>query len=148
MTSSSSSNSSSSSLSPKSSNQSTLGMTVPSSSSSSSSLASVPTTQHQQQNQISIIDLLTGECIHEFLFNGVVYELKSNGDLLCVSSYNRIDAFDLNSESFEHRFSIDTCCSYVSKSTGMVINTFTLSNRWLAFSDNKVSFFFIFNFVI
>lgn len=100
-----------------------------------------PTQSHQYQQQqqrkykISIINLITGECLHETTFNGNVIELKSNSDVLCVNSWNRIDAFDLN--TFEHRFSINTCYSQVSQSTGQVKNPFALGQRWLAFADNK-----------
>ena len=91
--------------------------------------------QQPTQQQISIINLLTGDCLHEILFNGDVLEMKSNANLLCVNSWNRIDAFDLT--TFEHRFSINSCFSQISKSSGKTTNPFTLGNRWLAFADNK-----------
>ena len=89
------------------------------------------------QHQISIVNLANGECVHEILFKGTVLEMKSNGNLLCVSSRGRIDAFDLT--TFEHRFSVDSCFPYTSKSTGRVSNSFALGHRWLAFADIKVS---------
>ena len=79
------------------------------------------------------------------MFNGDVLEMKSNAHLLCINSWNRIDAFDLN--RFEHRFSINCCYSQVSKSTGQSINPFALSSRWLAFADNKVRFSAFFSFL-
>lgn len=106
------------------------------SSQSSSSLSSAAQ-QCQTQQQISILNLLTGESVHEITFNGEVLEMKSNGQLLCVNSWNRIDAFDL--ETFEHRFSINSCYSQVSKSSGQQTNPFAIGDRWLAFADNKVS---------
>ncbi len=90
----------------------------------------------QTQHQISIVNLINGKCLHEILFNGDVLEMKSNANLLCVNSWNRIDAFDL--ATFEHRFSINSCYSQISKSSGKTTNPFTLGNRWLAFADNKV----------
>ena len=114
--------------------------------SSASSQAHSPSSTNnqipQKKYKISIINLLNGECVHETVFNGNVIELKSNSDLLCVNSWNRIDAFDLN--TFEHRFSINSCYSQVSQSTGQVKNPFSLGHRWLAFADNKVSHFFFF----
>ena len=107
------------------------------SSQSSSSLSSQQQQQQTTQQQISILNLLTGECLHEITFNGEVLEMKSNGHLLCVNSWNRIDAFDL--ETFEHRFSINTCYSQISKSSGQQTNPFAIGDRWLAFADNKVS---------
>ena len=92
----------------------------------------------QTQHQISIVNLINGKCLHEILFNGDVLEMKSNANLLCVNSWNRIDAFDL--ATFEHRFSINSCFSQISKSSGKTTNPFTLGNRWLAFADNKVIF--------
>jgi hypothetical protein len=101
--------------------------------------SSQPSQQQQQQtqtqHQISIVNLMNGECLHEILFNGDVLEMKSNANLLCVNSWNRIDAFDLT--TFEHRFSLNSCYSQVSKSSGKTTNPFTLGNRWLAFADNK-----------
>lgn len=89
----------------------------------------------QQTQQIAIVNLLNGECLHEILFNGTVLDMKSNADLLCVNSWNRIDAFDLN--TFEHRFSLNSCFSQISKSSGKSTNPFTLGTRWLAFADKK-----------
>lgn len=89
----------------------------------------------QQTQQIAIVNLLNGECLHEILFNGTVLDMKSNADLLCVNSWNRIDAFDLN--TFEHRFSLNSCFSQISKSSGKSTNPFTLGSRWLAFADKK-----------
>jgi hypothetical protein len=89
----------------------------------------------QQTQQIAIVNLLSGECLHEILFNGIVLDMKSNADLLCVNSWNRIDAFDLN--TFEHRFSLNSCFSQVSKSSGKSTNPFSLGSRWLAFADKK-----------
>jgi len=89
----------------------------------------------QQTQQIAIVNMLNGECLHEILFNGIVLEMKSNNDLLCVNSWNRIDAFDLS--TFEHRFSLNSCFSQISKSSGMSTNPFSLGNRWLAFADKK-----------
>lgn len=109
------------------------------SSQSSSSLSSQQQQQCQTQQQISILNLLTGECLHEITFNGEVLEMKSNSHLLCVNSWNRIDAFDL--ETFEHRFSINSCYSQISKSSGQQTNPFAIGDRWLAFADNKVSRF-------
>lgn len=87
---------------------------------------------------ISIVDLLSGDVLREIAFNsGDIIELKSNADLLCVNSWNRVDGFDMT-RSFEHCFSITTCFSQVSKSTGKRINPIALGNRWLAFADNKV----------
>ena len=99
--------------------------------------AHAPQADQTQQQQISIVNLLNGECLHKILFNGTVLEMKSNADLLCVNSWNRIDAFDLN--TFEHRFSLNSCYSQISKSSGKTTNPFALGNRWLAFADNKVS---------
>jgi hypothetical protein len=90
----------------------------------------------QKQEQISIVNLLDGECLHEITFNGEILEMKSNGYLLCVNSWNRIDAFDMTI-NFEHRFSINSCYSEISKSSGQLVNPFTLGDRWLAFADNK-----------
>lgn len=89
----------------------------------------------QQTQQIAIVNLLNGEFLHEILFNGTVLDMKSNADLLCVNSWNRIDAFDLN--TFEHRFSLNSCYTYVSKSNGKSTNPFALGSRWLAFADKK-----------
>jgi hypothetical protein len=89
----------------------------------------------QPQQKISILNLLSGEILNEIVFNGDVLEMKSNAHLLCINSWNRIDAFDL--VRFEHRFSVNSCYSQVSKSTGQSINPFALGNRWLAFADNK-----------
>lgn len=91
-----------------------------------------------KKHNISILNLFNGECIREIVFNGDILEMKSNSDLLCVNSWNRIDAFDLS--SFEHRFSINSCYSQISKSTGKTINPFALGDRWIAFADNKVGF--------
>lgn len=95
---------------------------------------------NQHQYKIGIVDVLSGNLLHELIFNEEIFDLKSNADILCVNSWNRIDAFDLN--SFQHRFTINTCYSHVSKSTGKLLNAFTLSDRWLAFADNKVSILF------
>ena len=70
--------------------------------------------------------MLDGDNLHEITFNGEISELKFNSDLLWV-----------NLNSFEHRFSITTCASHVSKSTGQIINPFALNSRWLAFTDKK-----------
>jgi len=94
-----------------------------------------PTSNLEQSQQIAIVNMLNGDCLHEILFNGIVLEMKSNNDLLCVNSWNRIDAFDLH--TFEHKFSLNTCFSQISKSSGKSTNPFTLGNRWLAFADNK-----------
>ena len=115
---------------------------------SSSSISSQPQTsssqqqqqQQQEKHKISILNLINGETLNEIVFNGDVLEMKSNAHLLCINSWNRIDAFDLN--KFEHKFSINCCYSQVSKSTGQSINPFALSSRWLAFADNKVSNYF------
>jgi hypothetical protein len=109
------------------------------SSSSSFSNEQRPTASLQQKNQINIINLLTGECLHEIIFNGNVLDIKSNSNILCVSTWNRIDAFDL--VYFKHKFSINSCYSQISKSTGRRTNPFALGSRWLAFADNKVSLF-------
>ncbi len=100
----------------------------------------------QHQYKIGIVDVLSGNLLHELVFNEEIFDLKSNADILCVNSWNRIDAFDLN--SFQHRFTISTCYSHVSKSTGKLLNAFTLSDRWLAFADNKVSSFFLYHFIL
>ena len=100
--------------------------------------AHAPQADQTQQQQISIVNLLNGECLHKILFNGTVLDMKSNADLLCVNSWNRIDAFDLN--TFEHRFSLNSCYSQISKSSGKTTNPFALGNRWLAFADNKVDY--------
>lgn len=107
-----------------------------SSSSSASSSSSSSSSASSSKYNISIVDLLTGECLREIVFNGDIIELKSNSSLLCVNSWNRLDAFDLN--TFEHRFTLNTCYSQISKSTGKQINPFSLGNRWIAFADNKV----------
>ena len=113
---------------------------------SSSSLSSQPQTctsqSKQEKYKISILNLINGETLNEIVFNGDVLEMKSNAHLLCINSWNRIDAFDLN--RFEHKFSINCCYSQVSKSTGQSINPFALGNRWLAFADNKVILFLLF----
>ena len=114
-----------------------LTASVSSSSISSQPQASSSSQQQQEKRKISILNLITGETLNEIVFNGDVLEMKSNAHLLCINSWNRIDAFDLN--RFEHKFSINCCYSQVSKSTGQSINPFALSSRWLAFADNKVS---------
>jgi hypothetical protein len=96
----------------------------------------------QKKYSISIVNLLNGETLNEIVFNGDILEMKSNAHILCINSWNRIDAFDLS--TFEHRFSINTCYSQVSKSTGQTINPFALGHRWIAFADNKVTGFFSF----
>lgn len=88
---------------------------------------------------ISFVNVFSGECLREIVFNGDILEIKSNADLFCINSWNRIDAFDLN--TFEHRFSLNTCYSQVSKSTGKQINPFALGHRWIAFADNKVKYY-------
>ena len=95
----------------------------------------IANSEPKQTQQIALINLLNGECLHDILFNGIVLDMKSNADLLCVNSWNRIDAFDLN--TFEHRFSLNSCFSQVSKSSGKSTNPFTLGSRWLAFADKK-----------
>lgn len=97
---------------------------------------------NQKKYSISIVNLLNGETLNEIVFNGDILEMKSNAHILCINSWNRIDAFDLS--TFEHRFSINTCYSQVSKSTGQTINPFALGHRWIAFADNKVMGFFLY----
>ena len=91
--------------------------------------------QHQRKYQISIVDALSGACVHETTFHGHVIELKSNGDVLCVNSWGRVDAFDLR--TFEHRFAVTGCYSQASKSSGEIKNALALGHRWLAFADAK-----------
>ena len=85
---------------------------------------------------ISIVNLVTGDLLREIIYNGEILDLKSNSNILCVNSWNRIDGFDLT--TFEHKFTINNCYSQVSKSTGRLINPISLGSRWLAFADNKV----------
>lgn len=94
-------------------------------------------TQIIKKYQINIINLINGLTLNEIVYNGDVLDLKSNANILCVNSWNRIDAFDITG-TFEHLFSINTCYSQISKSTGQIINPMALGNRWLAFADNKV----------
>ncbi|CAF0706289.1 unnamed protein product [Brachionus calyciflorus] len=108
------------------------------SSSSSSTLTPnslSPRSNSKKNNSISFINLFSGECLKEIVYTGCIIDLKSNSDLLCVNSFNRIDVFDLT--DFEHRFSIDTCYSQISNSTGKLINPIALGQRWIAFADNK-----------
>ncbi len=84
---------------------------------------------------ISIVNLVNGDLLREIIYNGEILELKSNSNLLCVNSWNRCDCFDL--VTYEHRFTINTCFSQISKSTGRLINPISLGSRWLAFADNK-----------
>ncbi|RMZ95876.1 breast carcinoma-amplified sequence, partial [Brachionus plicatilis] len=88
-----------------------------------------------KKNIIMFVNLITGECLKEIVYDGLIIDLKSNADFLCVNSFNRIDAFDL--VRFEHQFSIETCYSQISNSTGNLINPIALGHRWIAFADNK-----------
>jgi hypothetical protein len=99
--------------------------------------------QPLKKYNISVVNLANGETVREIIYNGEILELKSNASLLIVNSWSRIDAFDLS--TYEHRFTVTTCFSQVSKSTGRLINPIALGHRWLAFADTKVSYFF-FNF--
>lgn len=102
-----------------------------------STMANSPRTH--KKNSISIVNLFTGECLKEIVYDGCIIDLKSNSNLLCVNSFNRIDIFDLI--YFEHRFTIDTCFSQISQSTGKLINPIALGQRWIAFADNKVRYY-------
>lgn len=90
-----------------------------------------------KKNSIMFVNLTTGDCLKEIVYDGLIIDLKSNADILCVNSFNRIDAFDLY--RFEHQFSIETCYSQISNSNGSLMNPIALGPRWIAFADNKVS---------
>lgn len=92
-------------------------------------------TQYPKRYAISIVNLATGECLRQINYTGHIIELKSNGNMLCVNSWMRIDAYDLT--TYEHRFTLNTCFSQLSKSSGKLINPIALGSRWLAFADTK-----------